>query len=202
MELSAELAMGLDIALNEADFCDLRINERRGEVRLLFVVLSLPEVGPEPDDRRVVLSCRRVSRIVASLRQGGREDYDAAVTGLALSDLPSVVRSFGSQPVYGWRFIDVPATEKSVWREKASLDFSVGQGRGEHSIDLFQQGVGEDRRHLDLRIEFDDLTASDASEAELNLDDLAAGGRRWWAAFDAGDPRTEGHGFSRLPREP
>ncbi|MHB1987410.1 MAG: hypothetical protein ACYCSF_05430 [Acidimicrobiales bacterium] len=198
MKLSEELRAGLDIALNEADFCDIRINERGGEVRLLMVVLTLPRDGPAPEDTRTVLSCTGVSRIVASLREGRWDDATAEVVPLRLAELPSTVRSFGSQPVYGWEFIDAPASRRPVWRDRASLDFSVGRGRGEHSIDLFQASIGEGHRHLDLRIEFDDLAVTDADDRTVPLEDFAAGGRRWWAALEAGDARTEGHGISPL----
>lgn len=198
VELTDELRAGLDTALNEADFCDIRINERRGEVRLLFVVLTLPEEGPEPEDRRTVLSCSGVSRIVASLRRAIGHEGEEETVSLFLEELPSTVRSFGSQPIFGWRFLDMPESGDAPWRDKASLDFSVGRGRGEHSIDLFQESIDEPARRLDLRIEFDELTVTDARGDALPLDDFAAGGRRWWAALEAGDPRTEGHGISRV----
>ncbi len=198
MDLSDELRAGLDVALNEADFCDVRINERTGEVRLLFVVLTLPEDGPEPEDRRVVLSCAGVSRIVASLRNGVAENDDAEVVPLRLEELPATVRSFGSQPIYGWEFLDLPSDGWNVWRERASLDFPVGQGRGSHSLDLFQHTVEGPPRHLDLRIEFDELSVTDATGEEVTLAAFAAGGQRWWAALASGDPRVEGHGIRRV----
>lgn len=202
MDLTEELRDGLDVALNEADFCDIRINERTGEVQLLFVVLTVPEEGPEPDDRRVVLTCRSTSRIVASLRNGVFDDEKAEVVPLELADLPSTVRSFGSQPIYGWEFIDVPDQGANVWRERASIDFPVGHGNGEHSIDLFQQSAVGPSRHLDLRIEFDDLSATDANGDDLPLEELAAGGRRWWAALREGDPRVAGHGITAAGTSP
>jgi hypothetical protein len=197
VELSDDLRAGLEVALNEADFCDVRINEKTGEVLLLFVVLTLPEEGPEPDDRRTVLSCEGVSRIVASLRQGRADDDKAEVVTLRLQDLPSTVRSFGSQPIYGWDFIDLPESGNPVWKDRASIDFSVGRGRGEHSIDLFQESVTTPPRHLDLRVEFDQLSVRDAEGRAVDLTAFASGGRRWWAALAAGDPRVEGHGISR-----
>jgi hypothetical protein len=206
---------GLDVALNEADLCDCRINERTGEVRLLFVVLTLPEEGPEPPDRRHLLSFTGVSRIVASLRKGGAADrpeeqglVDRAEGGgegaagvvvpLVLEDLPSTVRSFGCQPVYGWSFFDVTDPNRAAWRSQPSIDFTVGQGRGEHSIDVFQVDPRpeEHGRRLDLRLEFDELKVLDARGRTVPLDEFVAGGRRWWAALRAGDPRVQGHGIS------
>jgi hypothetical protein len=197
VELSDDLRAGLEVALNEADFCDLRINERTGEVQLLMVVLTLPEVGPEPEDRRTVLSCEGVSRVLASLRHGRWDDETAPVEELRLQDLPLTVRSFGSQPIHGWDFLDLPESGNAAWKRQASIDFSVGQGRGEHSIDVFQESVAGPPRHLDLRIEFDELTVRDATGESLELEDFAAGGRRWWAALETSDPRVEGHGITR-----
>lgn len=215
MELSEELLAGLDVAVNEAEFCDMRINERTGEVRLLLLLLSLPEEGPEPSDRRSVFSLTGVSRIVASLggdaagddrggrsrasrrsgRDGGPGRFDQVVP-LMLEELPSTVRSFGCQPVYGWDFFDLPDRHRTLWRERASLDFPVGQGRGNHSIDLFQEGVAGDPRRLDLRIEFDDLSVKNARGRAVPLGEVVASGRRWWAALQAGDPRVAGHGIT------
>ncbi|MHB8246432.1 MAG: hypothetical protein ACYDGN_14010 [Acidimicrobiales bacterium] len=196
MELSEELLGGLDVALNEANFCDMRINERSGEVQLLFVALTLPEEGPEPEDRRRVLACKGVARIVASLRMGRWDDEGAEVVPLRLQDLPSTVRSFGSQPICGWEFFDLTELTHDIWRARASLDYPVGQGRGEHSIDLFQESISGPPRHLDLRIEFDDLSAVGPTGETIELDAFASGGRRWWAALEAGDPRVQGHGIS------
>ncbi len=184
---------GLDVALNEADFCDCRINERTGEVRLLFVVLTLPEEGPEPSDRRHVLSFTGVSRIVAALRSGPDE-----VSPLMLEDIPATVRSFGCQPVYGWSFFDVTEPAGTSWCTHPSIDFTVGQGRGEHSIDVFQVDprADHDARRLDLRLEFDDLSVMDARGRKVPVEAFVAGAHRWWAALQAGDPRVGSHGIS------
>lgn len=197
MDLTEELRLGLDMAINEADFCDLRINERTGEVQVLLVVLTLPSQGQEPADRRRVLSCKGVRRIVASLRHGPLDDDQAPISTLDLPQLPKTVRSFGAQPVYGWEFFDVPAESRPTMKELASIDYQVGKGKGEHSLDLFQEGIGDDPRRLDLRIEFDELAVFDPEGEEIPLEEVAAGGKRWWAAFSDGDPRTAGHGFSR-----
>lgn len=197
MDPDDRLWRGLDVALNEADFCDMRINERRGEVQLLFVVLTLPEEGPEPEDRRRLICCHGVARIVAALRHPRRSNGRAPVEPLSLADLPSTVRSFGCQPVYGWEFIDLPSEAAGSWAATPSIDFSVGRGRGSHSIDLFQEGINQDERRFDLRVEFDELSVLDQKGKEVPLEEFVAGGRRWWTAFQANDPRTEGHGISR-----
>ena len=197
VELSDDVRAGLEVALNEADFCDVRINEKTGEVQLLLVVLSLPVAGPVPDDRRAVVTCSGVSRIVASLRNGRWDDESASVVPLLLEDLPSTVRSFGCQPVYGWDFLDLPGDASDVWRDRASVDFSVGRGRGEHSIDLFQESAEGPPRHLDLRVEFDELSVVVADGEPVELEEFVAAGRRWWAALQAGDPRVEGFGIRR-----
>lgn len=195
----ADLVAGLDIALNEADLCDCRINERTGEVRLLFLILNLPEGGgPEPKDRRTVLSFTGVARIVAWLRSGAGL---TEVVPLRLEDVPSSIRSFGCQPVYGWDFFDLPETEQAPWRRTTSLDHPVLQGRGSHSVDLFQEGAWRDgfARRLDLRLEFDDLRVLNAKGREVSLDEFVAGARRWWAALADGDPRVAGHGIRLAP---
>jgi hypothetical protein len=200
VDLSEELRLGLDMAINEADFCDMRINERIGEVQLLLVALTLPATGPEPADRRRLLCCKNVRRIVASLRHGPLHDGHARIAALRLTELPATVRSFGCQPVYGWEFLDAPGDCRPAWNKLASIDELVRKGTGEHSLDLFQEGVGTDTRRLDLRVEFDELSVVGPDGAEITLEEFASGGRRWWTAFESGDPRTAGHGLSRPSR--
>lgn len=193
MELTRTQLLGLGVALNESDFCDVRINERTGEVRLLFVVLTLPAVGAEPPDRRRVLALRGVSRISASLRIEKRNG-GVAIRALRLRDIPGTVRSYGCQPVRGWEFFDLPASPDEEYARLASLDFLTGRGSGLHSIDLGLSSSAP-ATAFSLRVEFDDLMVSDGGEREVPLQEFIEGGRRWWAALRAGDSRVAGHGI-------
>lgn len=191
MEWTEQLRAGLDVAINEADLSALRINERTGEVHLLFVVLTLPENGPEPDDRRRVLALSGCSRLVATLREAGRRGQER-IAALRLGALPGAVRDFGSQPVSGWEFFDL---EPVVSEAPVSLELDMNRGRGDHSIDLVLSDAFDRHHRLDFRIEFDELSVFDGDEQQVELDDFVAGGRRWWQALRDGDPRVQDHGI-------
>lgn len=71
--LTADLLAGLDVALNEAELHDVVAGPDRREAAVLIEVLTLPDIGPEPTDRRVLLRLTGVSRVVeAPARPLGR----------------------------------------------------------------------------------------------------------------------------------
>ncbi len=194
MKLDEATRSGLGVALNEADLVGVRIDAatRTATVTLLVPVL---DESPAHRQREVQLLLHPVDRVVASLRAGCWNDRAAAVLPLTLPDLPVAVRSFGGQPIYGWDFFDVHETELARWGDRLSLDWRGGTGGGEHPLTLFQEGHD---RHLDLCLWFDDLEVLDARGLRVPLSDFVAGGRQWWSAFRANDPRAGGHGLVPL----
>ena len=188
---------GLNTALNEATFLNLRVNNEQESVDLLFRILTLPLGGPEPSDPRIMIRLRRVGRIAASLRAGRWDDEDAEVATIEPADLSDTVRSFRGMSIDGADFIDASEDSWSRWADRLSMDETLGQGSKEHWIELFQSGGTA--RHLDLRIWFDDLTIYDMEGRIVSTDDFIAGGVRWWDALYAGDERVQGHGIHPLP---
>jgi hypothetical protein len=184
-----------DLALNEADFLDTRMDPAGRDARVLLRVLTLPIDGPEPDDRRVVLVCKRVGRVIASLRLGRWDDADAPIQPVPLDELSTTVRSFGGEPIYGWEFFDTPPESRSHWIDRLSLDLAFDDQATAHSLYLFQETRIRPDRILDLCIWFADLSILDPSGQEIPLQDLGDGARRWWAAMRARDPRVQGHGI-------
>lgn len=200
MEFSSELISAINVALNESDWLDVRLDAPRARAEFMMRVMTLPELGPEPADRRLVLRCSGVGRVAASLRAGRWNDEAAAVEPVTVESLPEIVRSFEGQPVYGWDFID-PKDEKgnswTRWRQCLSLDAHFG-GQGDHVIELFQESLTGPVRHLDVRVWFEDLSTLSAEGHEVPIEDVTSGGKRWWDGFFAGDPRTQGHGMGPL----
>jgi len=187
---------GLGIALNEATWLGAEVDRARRMAALTFRVLTLPAEGREPSDTRLSLVLSPVGRIAASLRHGRGDDADARVEHFTLDALLGVVQSFGGLPIYGWEFFDQSSFAR--WSAQLSLDEHLsGDGGNSHSIDLFQDGGG---RQLDVRVWFDGLRILDPLGAELSVDEVIAGGSRWWDALNAGDPRTEGHALFPLKR--
>jgi hypothetical protein len=197
MDLSAEQIHAFGVALNEASLVGVEVEAAEGSAGVTLAVLSLPpDGGPEPADRRVQLVLQPLGRVAASLRQGAWDDDDATVVPLGLDRLHAAVSGFGQQPIYGWEFLDVPEEKDFAgWRDRLSLDWRASSGGLTHTLDLFQESAEGERRHLDLRLWFDDLRIFGPDRREIAFDDFVAGGVRWWDAMYAGDARTKGHGI-------
>ncbi len=192
MELTKEVAEGLGVAFNEATVLGVELipSERRAGVTL--ELLTLPEVGPPPEDTRVQLRMEPVGRLAASLRLGLWNDPTAQVVPFEIGDLLETVRSLGCLPVYGWEFFDQHERDFTTWSDRLSLDWKSGRDGMAHSFLLFQEG---NNRHLDICVWFDSFEIVNPSGDLLKVEDVIAGGERWWKAFHASDPRTEGRGL-------
>jgi hypothetical protein len=195
VELSEKLRGDLGVALNESRLLDVVLAPDNHEAILVMEVLTLPEVGPEPSDRRIALRCFPVGRIAASLRLGHWDDAHALVEAFDLTELSDVVRSFGGQPIYGWEFVDPAGDSWKRWSQHLSLDVELGDGHRDHVIEVFQASGAGPERHLDLRIWCDEFTVTRPNAEVIPLEEFAAGGVRWWDALYAGDERTKGHGI-------
>jgi hypothetical protein len=152
--ITARDVAGLNTALNEATWTGLTVDATARRADLLLDVLSLPPRGPATPENLVVLSLGQVSRIAVSLRDGWRDDAEAAVTPLELQDLDAAVRSFGGCPLYGWEFVDPPEESWSSWRHRLSLDARLGGDVPAHVLEVFQASEAGTPRHLDLRAWF------------------------------------------------
>jgi hypothetical protein len=196
--LTPEHIEGLSVALNESTLLNVEVRSAQRLAEVTLRLLSLPEAGPMPDDPRVRFNLREVSRVAASLRHGAWNDTTARVEPFSIDQLPQVVESFGGLAVYGWEFFDLAHHDPS-WEERLSLDWRGARAPNGHSVHLFQEGTG---RHLDLSIWFRDLTCSTPVGTDLALEDVIAAGRRWWDAFHAHGPRTQGTGLVPLDNGP
>jgi len=192
MKLTEEQKEGLGIALNEATLLGLEVDPQRRIAEATFSVLALPEAGPAPEDTRVQMLFEPVGRLAASLRLGHWDDASVEVVTFSIEELLVQVQSFGGCPIYGWEFFDVHEKDFSQWKDRLSIDWQRGEGGREHTISLFQEG---DERHLDICLWFDGFLIRNAAGNEISIVDFIAGGRRWWDAFWAKDPRTLGKGM-------
>jgi hypothetical protein len=192
-----DLRRDLDVALNESSWLGIRVYADRREVALGFEVLTLPEGDGGDGSETLTLRLQGVSRIVASLRSGRWDDADARVETLTLGELRAVVASFHGQPVYGWEFFDLGDDAWAGWRDRVSLDVRFVQRESPHSLQLFQEAGPTEfgTRHLDFRVWFDRIWAYDQDGVDLDLAEIARGGRRWWDALRRGDERTRGSGI-------
>jgi hypothetical protein len=168
MTLTEDEKRAIGVALNEATLVGLELDPARCLANATFAVLSLPEEGPPPDDRRVQILFWPVGRLAASLRLGRWDDQDAGVVPFKLDELLSIVQSFRGLSIYGWEFIDL------------------------HDRELFQEGHD---RHLDILLWFDKLQVRTPDGTEVPLSGFTAAAKRWWDGLYAGDPRTQGHGI-------
>jgi len=195
--LSSDLKDALGVALNEASLLGLEFDPERRLAGATFSVLSLPaDGGPMPADPRVQVLFRNVCRVAASLRAGRWDDVSAPVLSLALHDLLPTVQSFGGLPIYGWEFFDNAEKELTKWGDRLSLDWRDSAApECQHSVAVFQDGA---TRHLDLCLWFDELEVRRPDGEPVPLDVFTAAGKRWWDAFYAQDPRTQGLGMAPL----
>jgi hypothetical protein len=190
-----EIQAGLNVAINEGTLLGVEVSRARQMAAITLAVLSLPDGdGPPSADTRVSILLSPVGRVTASLRVTATEEVTAEPLPLYLESLLEVVRSFGGQPVYGWDFINSPQGLDAS-PGPISLDERLSDQGHENSITLFQGGPA---RSLVIRIWFGSLRVFSVSRGELPLSEFIAGGRRWWDAMYAGDPRTKGSGITPL----
>jgi hypothetical protein len=190
----------LNLALDEAELIGAEVDSEECVAGLTLAVLSLPEEGPAPEDRRVQIILRPVGRVAASLRHGAWNDDSAEVEPFQVDALLSIVKRFGASAIYGGKFFDVPKDKDfRNWKDRLSLDWWAPDAEAgtAHTLYLFQEG--EDL-HLDMRLWFDELLVfrPPPGYEPIELDEFVAGADRWWKAFGEGDPRTSGLGIFRL----
>jgi hypothetical protein len=195
MPLTLEQMSGLGVALNEASLLGLEVSTEHRLAAATFAVLTLPEVGPPPQDSRVQMQFHHVGRVAASLRHGRSDDPQALVERFPLERLLETVQSFGGLPVYGWEFFDVHDQDFPTWSDRLSLDIRCSSGDSKHSVTLFQD-AGD--RILDIWLWFDELSIHSPAGGVLGIEDFIGGGKRWWDGLYAGDERTSGHGIVPL----
>lgn len=195
MGLTEEQRDGLNIALNEATWQGIDVDQAGDQVAVFVEVLTLPAEGPAPEDTAVALVLSGVSRVAASLRHGQWNDAEAEVEQVTLADLDTAVRNFGGCPIYGWEFVDPPEENWAGWRDRLSLDVALSNDPAPHVLDLFQEGGSGNPRHLDLRVSFRDLRVQRRDDHEIPLQEFIDGGVRWWDGLHSGDPRTDGKGI-------
>jgi hypothetical protein len=180
---------GLNVGLSEATCLGARVDTETARMYLELEVLSLPADGPPPQDRLVRLTLTGVGRVAASLRMQCWDEVDPQVLPLTLEGLDEATISFGGGALHGWEFIDVDDSGWALWRELLSFDTPVGAHEPLHVLEFSQQ-EGVDPRELDVRVWFEGIEIADRAGRAVPLADFVAGGRRWWRAHDACDPRT------------
>ena len=193
MPLTKEQAKGVSKALDEATWSGLRLFQEQKFIVLTFSVLSLPEDGPELEDSARALVLKGVSRFVASHRNGNWDDEDAGVETHAESDLSDVVRSFGACPIYGADFIDPDEVMEDRIKGRFSTVAEWSTPLAPHCARFFKEYGSE--QYLELWIWFADLHFQTIGGEKLDLEEVIAGARRWWASLNAGDGRTRDHGI-------
>jgi hypothetical protein len=195
MKIDESTASEIGVALNEASLLGAEYNPDTNAVGLTLSVLTLPDdSSPEPEDPRRQIILTEIGRLAGVLTARQADPSSAAVEPFSVSDLLSVVESFGGQAVYGWDFINGDDHGFAKWRRNLSVDHRPREGSLENRIFLFQEGATDDRV-LDLWIWFSDLIVRDAVGSTIPLDRFVADGKRWWDALYAHDPRTRGHGI-------
>ena len=192
-DLTQDQKHGLGVAFNEATLLGAEVSPEQQTCAITVSLLTLPESGPAPEDSRIQILLRPVGKVWASLRLGRWDDDAAPVQRFEMPELLKVVQSFGG-PIYGWEFLDLEEDRFKNWSGRLSLDWTGNPEGMKHSIFLFQEGAVPERI-LDLRIWFRDIEFRTPQGQVVTIDDVIAGGKRWWDGLYAGDKRTDGHGI-------
>lgn len=188
---SGDDTKGMNIALNEATLLGLEVDPSRKLAGGTFAVLSLPESGELPTDRRVQVLFVNVGRVAATLT----DPSQPGAVPIPIEQLLDAVQSFGGRTIYGWEFFDIKDNPFEPSGAGKSLDIEFEDGSRAHSINLFQEDGREHGRRLDICIWFEGLALLTPDGNEVDPDEFIAGGRRWWDAFHQHDPRTQGLGL-------
>ena len=199
MNLDAELKDGLETAMCEATLLGAEVETEERIAGVTLEVLTLPEKGSPPSDRRVQFLLSPVGRVAASLRPGRPNDTGASFEKFEVKDLLPIVEGFKC-PVYGSGLFDQGEKEFASWGLRVSLDWRSGSDGLSHSLCLFQEGGSG--RHLDFCIWFDELVIKDPKGRPIAFEDFVSGGLRWWKALRENDPRTNGYGIFPLRNDP
>lgn len=124
MKWDTDTTARLNLALDEAELIGAEVDSEECVAGLTLAVLSLPEEGPAPEDRRVQIILRPVGRVAASLRHGAWNDDSAEVEPFQVDALLSIVKRFGASAIYGGKFFDVPKDKDfRNWKDRLSLDW-------------------------------------------------------------------------------
>ncbi|MEV0334790.1 hypothetical protein [Nocardia sp. NPDC050717] len=180
---------GLNTALSESTCLGVEVDAAAGRLQLALEVLTLPADSSAPTESKVLLTFTGVTRVAASLRIQRWDDIDARVLPLTLDQLDEAIESFGGGGLHGWEFIDLDDSGWTLWSELLSFDTVLEHRIAAHVIE-FSQEEGIDPRELDVRVWFDKITVADPSGREIPMAEFIEGGKRWWAAHDAGDARA------------
>jgi hypothetical protein len=190
VEFTEEQRNGLNLALDEAQLLGFELDPSRQFAGATFKILTLPEHGPCPEDRRVQVLLGPVGRVAAVFwRRASRSD-PWELRSFDVDDLLKAVQSVGPASLSGSSFFDVADPHPD--QRWPSLDWSQPTGGQRHSLTVYPQG---EVRALELRIWFDRLELRLPPGKVIALDEFIAGNRRWWDGLNAGDPRTDGFGI-------
>lgn len=191
---------GLGIAFNESRLLGIEVGTQSRRAAITLAVLTLPPGGGRsPADSRISVRLSPIGRVVASFRHGLWNDATAQVEAFVLQDLLTIVQRFGGQPVYGWEFFDIANRDLQPWFRRLSLDATLGPDGHEHNVVFFQEGPIDGKLcHLDVCLWFRDIQIVDPAGKVLELNEVIEGGKRWWDAMYANDPRTRESGIEPL----
>jgi hypothetical protein len=196
MSFSHELVEGLNIAMNEATCRGLEFDPQRAILGTTFEVLTLPESGPPSQDRRVQILFGTVGRLAARLLVGSQEQPYSTPVRFEAQDLLSISQEYAAMSIYGWQFINQDDSRIFAgWSDRLSLDYRSDGSGMDNTLDL---AFVDSMRDFRLRIWFSEILIRNPAGEVVPVEEFIAGGKRWWNAFNNGDPRSEGMGMYPL----
>jgi hypothetical protein len=193
VSLTDDQIAGLNIALNEATWLGLSIDADGLRAAATFAVLTLPEDGPVPEDRRAQILMQPLGRVAASYRQGLWNDRDAPISTVSAAELETLTVERPTS-VYGWDFFNRSDDRIEEWPQPLSLDLQLDQQHTALTLDL----VHDLNPFLHVRLWFSAFRLLTPDREEIDLQEFIDGGKRWWDGLYAGDERASGFGIVPL----
>lgn len=175
------------------------VNIALDEARLLDVVCQLEEdkvsvivekLFTQTNDYSLIegdiLVLKGISEIKVSIRNGWWNKRNAKVDKLNLSELSSIVKSYGGEQMYSDKFInrEDDTYHQWVWENKLSLHRKIREQASLHHITLFQEGSAINK-WFEIRIWFDKLELYDSTLEKIGVEEFSRKEYDFWDKFYA-----------------
>lgn len=198
MNYSKEILDRLGRGLNEAELLGAEFDFERELLACTFNPIVVDINGKIPEDRRIQLILRNVKRIVSSLRNSDWDDDRQQAETFELSELLSVVNSFGGLPIYGWEFFNCGEDGFKRWEDRLSFDWRNQQYNGkENTFDFFQEGH---KRHLDIRVWFEEIHLFDSTSKKIEFKSFMDASDRGWRALKLNPEVSKHYGIQFIDK--
>ena len=187
-DITQEIKVGLNFALNEATILGLDFDKSQQIVYVTFYPLAIQVDGTIPQDNRFLFAFVNVGRLAASLTL----DKDSEAIKFEADRLAEKVGEYKNEQIYGWEFIDNGSKLFKDWEDNKSFDLIMNDNFEEQqTIDLFQEDKYS-TKSIDIRIWFETIEIFDSNLNPMPIQTFIDNGKRGWEKlYESGWTTTE-----------